>query len=498
VNTVRCLLSGSRCRTLRHTVILLACAILVLLLPATLFASSKWPGYPFPFVSSVSPEAVSPGVGDFTLTVYGANFNSSSIVNWNRQARQTTFISARELQTLILASDVMQPTAGYITVTNTTPGGLLSTSASPSALVEVHVPTAAVSVGLPNTYSESYFPLIVGDLTGSGKLDLAHSDFSSGYEQMSTMLGAGNGTFVSGAVATDEYFGQGDAEFGDVNGDGKLDLVFTEGDYHSGTTSYIQANLGNGDGTFSHGKPFGNFPIAPSQFLLADFNRDGTLDIAVASGSDHYHVPIYSGNGDGTFRAFSAVQVPYYPLAMVAGDFNGDGILDLVIESDYEFTIHLGNGDGTFQPGQMLAPNNWRNLCVFGRPLLTADFNGDGVPDLAFCNDTSIGIMIGRGDGTFEPTVFYSVGTQGDFTFAAGDFNSDGRTDLIISHENPGNALFILLGNGDGTFGSKTMVSLPEDYVSELPIITGDFNSDGLLDFILEPPISTIAVFTQQ
>lgn len=134
-----------------------------------------------------------PGVAGFTLTVYGANFNSSSVVNWNHQSRQTTFVSARELQAQILATDVISPTAGYITVTNTTPGGPLSTWASPFALVEVHVPTSIVSVGQPNTYSEGYFPLLVGDLTGSGVLNLVQSDFSDSYEQLFTMLGTGVG-----------------------------------------------------------------------------------------------------------------------------------------------------------------------------------------------------------------------------------------------------------------------------------------------------------------
>ena len=216
-------------------------------------------------------------------------------------------------------------------------------------------------------------------------------------------------------------------------------------------------------------------------------------------------MPIYAGRGDGTFQSLTSVQVPPHAFAVIAGDFNGDGILDLVTESAItpgvaELTIHLGNGDGTFQPPRILPPLV-NGVCVFGRPLLAADFNGDGITDVAFCTDTSIGILIGKGDGTFEPALFYGVGTQGTFTFTAGDFNSDGKTDLIVSHENADNndhRFSIFLGNGDGTFVARTVVSLPGGYVSELPIMVGDFNSDGLLDFIMQPPSSTIAIYIQR
>jgi hypothetical protein len=497
MNFQPCRLSKSRCRILKP-VALIACSLLVVLLSPTLFASSKWPGYPFPFVSSVTPQAVSPESAQFTLKVYGANFISNSVVNWNGQARQTTFVSARELDAQILASDVAQPTAGYVTVTNTTPGGSLSTSASASALVEVHVPTATISAGEPYTYG-GYFPSVVGDLTGGRILDLVTSN---GYAELFALMGTGQGTLTQGPVATQYYFEDfGDTALGDVNGDGKLDLVYTQGNSHKSSYSHLQVELGNGDGSFTAGQVFGSFSIPPSQIVLGDFNQDGTLDVAIATGGDRYHVPIYFGNGDGTFGSTAAMQVPYYPFAMVEGDFNGDGILDLVTETDYEFTIHLGNGDGTFRPGQTLAPNNWRSVCVFGRPLLAADFNGDGILDLAFCNDTSIGVMIGNGDGTFQPTVFYSVGTAGTFTFTAGDFNSDGKTDLFVSHEGSGNApvqFSLLLGNGDGTFAPRTLVPLQGEYINEGPFMTGDFNSDGLLDFILQPPIPTLAVYIQQ
>ena len=330
---------------------------LVLTLSATMCASSKYPGYPFPFVSSVTPQAVVPGSVGFTLNIYGANFNSSSIVNWNRQPRQTTFISARQLQAQILATDIAQATAGYITVTNTTPGGTLSTFASPSALVEVHTPTATISPGTPAFYSYD-FPIVAADTEGDSELDLVASTFSAGREEMISLMNAGDRSFVTGPVATYDYYGYGDVEFGDVNGDGKLDIVFAQGNYKYSNTS-LQANLGNGEGTFTPSTPFGYWENdSPEQFVLGDFNRDGTLDVAVASRVDETtrwgttFMPVFAGNGDGTFVLSSSATVPGGPIAVVAGDFNGDGILDLVTvsqESASTITQSIGNADGTFQ-----------------------------------------------------------------------------------------------------------------------------------------------------
>jgi hypothetical protein len=94
-----------------------------------LFAAVAFAANPVPTVTApVHPQAVVPGSGALTLTVYGANFVSGAVVNWNGSPRSTTFVSARELEAKILAADVAKPTAGYITVTNPAPGGGPSSS----------------------------------------------------------------------------------------------------------------------------------------------------------------------------------------------------------------------------------------------------------------------------------------------------------------------------------------------------------------------------------
>jgi hypothetical protein len=147
------------------------------------------------------PIAVAPGGGDFTLNVYGANFVPGAVVNWNRQARSTTYISARELQAQILASDIVAATAGYITVTNPPPGG--GNSSSSWSLVEVHTPTATIMPGYETQNREnnsSVYALLVADFNNDGIPDLA-----TGTGIINVSLGDGDGGFRWASNATYIY-----------------------------------------------------------------------------------------------------------------------------------------------------------------------------------------------------------------------------------------------------------------------------------------------------
>ena len=125
-----------------------------------LFVASAFANNPIPtVVGPPVPQAVVPGSGEFTLTVYGANFVSGAVVNWNRSPRSTSFISARELKAQILASDVAAATAGYITVTNPPPGGGVSSSSY--GLVEVHTPTATIVAERPHQYLKGGGPQFI-------------------------------------------------------------------------------------------------------------------------------------------------------------------------------------------------------------------------------------------------------------------------------------------------------------------------------------------------
>ena len=165
------------------------------------------------------------------------------------------------------------------------------------------------------------------------------------------------------------------------------------------------------------------------------------------------------GNGDGTFRRY--VNYLYPTDGVVTGDFNGDGKLDIAIlefsttaSKWVSVSILLGNGDGTFQAPQVIATVNGDQPCFTDPPLKISDFNGDGNPDLAFCTDSKIGVLLGNGDGTFQNAIFTPVGTNRLFTYTVADINSDGNPDLLVSqYDQANNPQFVaFLGNGTGSF----------------------------------------------
>jgi FG-GAP-like repeat len=473
-------------------------AVFSILLAGAAFAANPVPSV----VGPVSPQAVAPGSGSFTLTVYGANFVSGAVVNWNGSPRSTTLISARELQAQILASDVAVPTAGYITVTNPPPGGGVSSSSY--AIVEVHTPTATIVPGAQHLYVGGGWPFIAADFNHDGKLDLA----LGGTGVIDFFLGNGDGTFQKRPFAARDYCEvQGDVRYGDFNGDGNLDLVFAAGNSNNPPT-HLGVNLGGGNGRFRRGSRSGRFLNCRSGIAVGDFNSDGNLDVATVDGAEKGSV--FLGNGDGTFQPPEVLPsgASYSPYA-ITGDFTGDGKLDLVVESNPSsettvFSILSGKGDGTFQKARMIALVSDEVPCGFAPSLLASDFNGDGKLDLAFCladpndNGGEIGILLGNGDGTFKKPVFYSVpGIL--LSFAVGDFNSDGKTDFVADYNSHGNTFefALFLGNGDGTFQKRKIIDLPGGIHEVIQIVPGDFNSDGLLDFAFSQPNGT-DVFVQK
>lgn len=244
--------------------------------------------------------------------------------------------------------------------------------------------------------------------------------------------------------------------------------------YSPGTVSIL---LGNPDGTF---QPKVDYAVNPGADAIAtgDFNGDGNLDLAVAAYDGT--VSILLGNGDGTFKPQVQYSCFVTCTSVVVGDFNRDGKLDLALDSydggtdgSFGLVILLGNGDGTFQPPVGFpAPT---------RPqfLTTGDFNGDGILDIATVvafGDT-VAVYLGNGDGTFKPYVEYVTGYEPQGITTA-DFRGDGKLDLVTANIGAG-TVSVLLGNGDGTFQNHV------DYAtgnSTWFVTAGDFNGDGKLD----------------
>jgi hypothetical protein len=457
----------------------------------TLLAAAALAQNPIPqIVGPVNPDAVPPGGPDFTLSVYGANFVPGAVVNWNYQPRTTTYISAHELQAQILSTDIANNTAGYITVTNPEPGG--GSSSASWAQVEVHEPISAILVNPPASYDFGFWALSAADFTHQGILDLMGEFFGLSFDQ-----NMGNGTFQTTSTLGGDYAETTPFVYGDFNGDGNLDVAFDDGGQNSVVIRHMSVWLGNGEGSFSAGPVLTDDSDGLGQAVAGDFNQDGKLDL-ITKGQQNVMTE-FLGNGDGSFS--QEAGYPYSRLAdeMLEGDFNGDGKLDLILVggglsgTGITFRFMQGNGDGTFQPLQEIASFPGADECVGGAFVATggtqiSDFNRDGKLDIAFCTKRQVVVMLGNGDGTFQAPMFYTADPlgQGSFTFAVGDINSDGKPDLLVSeyqdYKHP--QLVALLGNGDGTFQAPQIIGIPLGALPELGITTGDFNGDGLLDFI--------------
>ena len=468
-------------------------------LTGSLFAVALAQNNPIPqIVGPVHPDAVAPGSGAFTLSVYGANFVPGSIVDWNYHPRVTTYISGHEIQAQILASDVETNTAGYITVTNPAPGG--GSSSASWAQVEVHEPITTITLDLPQYHDFGIWQLEAADFTHNATLDLIGEVNSA----IGFMQGTGTGTFIPKAPVDPYYLAPFQIGYGDFNNDGNLDVVVpTSFDSYEDYPNYVDVRLGNGAGVFAPASRLKLYEQDAAAILVGDFNRDGNLDLITGD----ENVSLYRGRGDGTFA--STINYPFggkdIETQMLTGDFNVDGILDLLFLGNgtaccgnggrgLGFWFLAGTGDGGFKApkkvGDFPVPEMPAVVCTGGGAdgapsMKVSDFNGDGKLDLAFCNGAQIGVMLGNGDGTFQPPNYYTGDPTGNgqFSFAIGDINSDGKADLIVSEFGTTSEFVVFLGNGDGTFQvPETLFSGGHD--GELGVVTGDFNADGLLDVI--------------
>ena len=284
-----------------------------------------------------------------------------------------------------------------------------------------------------------------------------------------------------------------DMQVGDFNGDGRPDLAIATSDANDGIHTFlILPNLGNG--TFgapiqSPGSPVNN------AFVVGDFNGDVKLDVAFTP--DGHAIDVLPGRGDGTFGApiASAVTPPGGQGLRLVGtaDFNGDGRADILYEGQQSDSktlgLALGRGDGTFGTSTLLAQQ------ANGPPII-ADVNGDGRPDLIipmYSNSRPIIpgtiqetlVDLNNGDGTLRPL----APIPNVVPLQAGDFNGDGKLDLVATVAGPGlsnDSLAVLPGLGDGTFGPPAS-ELPQPYGAASNAVAADINGDGKLDLATAP-----------
>jgi hypothetical protein len=230
------------------------------------------------------------------------------------------------------------------------------------------------------------------------------------------------------------------------------------------------------------GMKVGNSEAAPA---FGDFNGDGKLDLVVPNNDgskDGKSGLILLGNGDGTFTP-GATLTSLDPSAAVVGDFNGDGKQDVAIVNtgnSGSVDVYLGNGDGSFQPMVKYAVATGSDY----RIIAIGDFNRDGKQDLVITNHTQrqVIVLLGNGDGTFQTPIVSPPTGMAIGNLAIGDLNGDGIEDLVVA-DNGDNQVTVLIGVGDGTFTEGAYPTVPGNQSGTVAL--GDFNEDGKLDLIV-------------
>ncbi len=353
-----------------------------------------------------------------------------------------------------------------------------------SSLPSSFLPAATYDTG--GRYASS---VTVADLNGDGNPDVVVTNIYGSTEWLvsivGVLLGNGNGTFQPVVIYPSGGGWAMSVAVADVNGDGKPDLVVAN---QTGSASCpngaVDILVGNGDGTFQPAREYCSGGSIPMSVAVADVNHDGKPDLIVANGGSG-SIGVLIGNGDGTFQP--AVNYSTCgPMSVVVADLNRDGNPDLVAGCfGNSVGVLLGKGDGTFQPSRTYDSGG-----LYVNSVAVADVNGDGIPDVVVpnefecssCQNGSVGVLLGNGDGTFQPVVSYSSGGIAAWSVAVADVNGDGKADLVIANYGD-DTIGVLLGNGNGTF--QPAATYASGAPGPVSVATADLNRDGRADVLV-------------
>ncbi|CAF1042277.1 unnamed protein product [Adineta steineri] len=334
---------------------------------------------------------------------------------------------------------------------------------------------------------------IVNDFNGDNHLDIAVTNCD--YNIVNIWSGIGNGSFDFKTTFSTGGSCPVSIDVGDFNRDGLIDFVVVNADSYDIVTLFANTN-----GTFQVKQTLTGNGIFPSSVVVGDYNNDDYLDLAVAS---NYNILIFFGNNNGKFGKplRFCTGICQGLLSIAVGDFNNDGRLDLaatdhsgpgtstLLDSAY---ILLNNGSGYFNTlmsyavGKLSSPTS----------ITVDDFNNDNQMDLVVVNNYNynVVILLGNTNGTFLTQMPYSTGSfSAPYSVIAGDLNNDGQQDFAVTNVYTNN-IGVFFGIGNGSFHAQTSLFTGASSAPNA-LASGDFNGDGKLDLVMSDiDLNTIVI----
>jgi uncharacterized protein (TIGR03437 family) len=428
----------------------------------------------------------------------------------------------------LVAADFNGDTKQDLAISVVPPG---SSAGSVAVLIGKGDGTFAAPVNYPVGLAPA--TIVTADFTGDGITDVAVLDSETGITNKVWVLpGKGDGTFGT-AISTATGTTSGNLSYADLNHDGILDLLIADQ-----LASSMVLMVGNGGGTFQAPQrylsgaqntavtivplgdgnsgilafdnasggvnyffadtsgavlspPVQSIGLSPAAIAAGDVNGDGQPDIAITD-SESGNLYVLLSKGKGTFGNPAAYPLPSTPGPLALGDLNNDGALDAIIATSGGLAVLLGSATGSLSSAQSFSSGESFNSVT------VADFNKDGNLDAASASGTNgtVSVFLGTGSGGFQApaSISFPSGLI-PLATASGDFNHDGKPDLVVALSpsdptQPG-SLAILLGKGDGTFQAPALINLASPLVQQnvgsattAALGAGDINNDGHVDIV--------------